>query len=68
MSAAALQEFRLRLTCDDDRRAILRAAGERGAFFEEALRLAQEWELDLTIDDLKTADREGHRRWTERFI
>jgi hypothetical protein len=47
---------------------MLRAAGERGAFFEEALRLAQEWELDLTIDDLKTADREGHRRWTERFI
>ena len=68
MSASAFEEFRERLTLDDARRAMLRAAGENGTFFEAALEMAKEWSLELTEADLVDASRRGRQSWSERFI
>ncbi len=68
MSTSALEEFRERLVLDGARRAALLDAGDTGGFFTAALELAREWSLDLTMEDLETANRLGHQAWAERFI
>jgi hypothetical protein len=68
MSAAGLEEFRRRIVQDDVRRTALREAGERGRFFEEALVVAEVLSLEVTMEELQAADREGRRTWTERFV